>query len=638
MQQLTRPPPAGYHDPTSVAEPSRIYTTHLDLNLSVDFENEVLSGFVTLTLSTIDPTVTHILLDARDLNVSKVECSYSKNSLSFTILKDYWPTGDKLAVELPPITFDVRKITIFYSAKGRGHPAGGAIDWDQGRDGKYPFMFTQAQAIHARSFIPCQDTPSVKCTYNATITVLPPYQNLTALMSAVYDGKYGSKHIFTQRTAIPSYLIAMAVGELEGRKISDRCTVWAQPAVVEKAKWEFEQVELFLKSAEKLAGKYVWGVYDLLVLPSSFPYGGMENACLTFLTPSLLSGDRTLVNVVAHEIAHSWAGNLVTSRDFRHFWLNEGFTVKLERRILRDVYGKEREGLDAHGGLEDLNKYIAKMGEDHPYTCLVTSLKEGGDPDDNFSIVPYEKGFCLLSYLEYLIDGDKESCGGYNFDDFMWEFFKRFAHQTITTEDFLTMFAAKFPEISKMVDWDTWLYSPGYCPEIAPIDRTLVTAASDLAEDWKIQMRKAKFEESPAEYLFDHFAKQSEAVREWDAKQKQLFLAEVVKRIPREEAGKSWTEEMCGVFEKLYRVDSETNSEIKMQWCLIGIRAYRKKSVKMTAEFLRNIGRMKFVRPLYAELTSTYPGKKYATDLFLKLRDTYHDICAKMVARDLGIE
>ncbi len=635
---LTRPPSAGYRDPTSVSEPSRIYTTHLDLNLSVDFENQVLFGSVTITLSTIDPTITHVNLDARALKIKKVECFYSKQSLPFSVTKDFWPTGDKLTIELPPRSCDARKIKIFYSAKGCGHPAGGAVDWDPAREDRPPFMFTQAQAIHARSFIPCQDTPSVKCTYNASIEVLEPHQNLTALMSAVYEGKYGSKHMFSQKTAIPSYLIAIAVGELDGRKISDRCTVWAAPHIVEQAKWEFEEVEKFLSSAEKIAGSYVWRVYDLLVLPSSFPYGGMENACLTFLTPSLLSGDRTLVNVVAHEIAHSWAGNLVTSRDFRHFWLNEGFTVKLERRILRDVYGKEREGLDAHGGLEDLNKYIAKMGEDHPYTCLVTTLKEGGDPDDNFSIVPYEKGFCLLSYLEHIIDKENNRPEDYNFDNFMWEFFKRFAHQTVTTEDFLSMFSAKFPEISKMVDWNSWLYAPGYCPETAPIDRTLVSAASNLAENWKDQVAKAEYEENPEEFLFDYFYSESTSVRKWDAKQKQLFLAEMVKRIPREDGKVYWNEKTCNTFQKLYAFDEETNSEIKMQWCLIGLRAHRMKSVELTSEFLRSTGRMKFVRPLYMELAHAFPGKQYAIDLFKKYRVSYHDICAKMVARDLGIE
>lgn len=635
---LTRPPPAGYKDPSSAAEPSRIITTHIDLDLSIDLQKEVLAGSAILHLSLIDPSLTHLVLDGRDLTISEILCAESHEKLSFNIQKDHSKIGDKITIELPTRQSSKAKVRVNYSSKGCGHPAGGAVDWTPAKNGRPPFMFTQGQAVHARSFIPCQDTPSIKCTYEASIDILPPHQNLVALMSAVFTGKSNGKFMFSQKVAIPSYLIAIAVGNLEDRKISDRCTVWAEPHVVSKAKWEFEEVEKYLQVAEKIAGEYSWGVYDLLVLPSSFPYGGMENPCLTFLTPSLLAGDRTLVNVVAHEIAHSWAGNLVTSRDFRHFWLNEGFTVKLERRILRELFGREREGLDSHGGLQGLNNYISRMGSDHPYTRLVTDLKEGDDPDDSFSTVPYEKGYFFLSYLEYKVEQDSDCSSTYTFDNFMWEFWQRFAHQTVVTSDFVTMFTAKFPTVAQEVDWNTWLYSPGFCPELAPIDKTLVTEAVQLADKWKGELLNAQREENPNEYIFDIFNHEACKIKKWDSKQKQLFYAEMVKRVPREEAGKWWNVSSADTFERLYEVDKERNSELKMQWCLLGLRAHRDNNVAATTEFLKSIGRMKFVRPLFVELAQTYPGKEYAKALFLEIRDDYHDICAKMVAKDLGIE
>lgn len=264
-------------------------TTHIDLDLGVDFEIETLGGTATLSLAVLDETATHVDLDARGLLVRKVVCADSDAGLPFTLEKDVTPIGDRLRISLPAAGGTTPRVKIYYASHGGGMPAGGAVDWTQGRDGGEPFLFTQAQAIHARSFIPCQDTPSVKCTYQAVVRVQPPHEHLTVLMSAVALGRTDDGFQFIQNVPIPSYLIAMAVGDLKGERVSSRCKVWAQPHVVEKARWEFEEVETFLKSAEKIAGDYVWGVYDLLVLPSSFPYGGMENACLTFLTPSLLS-------------------------------------------------------------------------------------------------------------------------------------------------------------------------------------------------------------------------------------------------------------------------------------------------------------------------------------------------------------
>ncbi len=282
----------GFRDPSSLSDPSAVYATHLSLDIGVDFEIETLGGTATWTLSILDESVTYVDLDARGLIVRKVVDADTDATLPFEYEPNVNAIGDRLRITLSRGAGErgSARVTIYYASRGSGSPAGGACDWTDARDGRKPFLFTQAQAIHARSFLPCQDTPSVKFTYQAVVKVMTPHEDLQVLMAAVSLGRDDDgSYTFVQNVPIPSYLVAMAVGDLKGEKVSDRCTVWAEPDVVEKAKWEFEEVEQFLRTAEKLAGKYVWGVYDLLVLPASFPYGGMENPCLTFLTPSLLS-------------------------------------------------------------------------------------------------------------------------------------------------------------------------------------------------------------------------------------------------------------------------------------------------------------------------------------------------------------
>lgn len=261
---------------------------------------------------------------------------------------------------------------------------------------KAPYLFTQCQAIHARSLVPCQDTPSVKLTYSAQITVPG---SLRALMSAIQIGENlggeNNTYSFEQKIAIPSYLIALAVGNLKGIQVGPRSTVWSEPEVVEAAAWEFQGTEEFIKVGESLLTPYVWGVYDLLLLPASFPYGGMENPCiyfkftlgLTFVTPTLLAGDRSLVDVVAHEISHSWMGNLVTTRNWEHFWLNEGFTVFVERKIAGRLHGREMLEFDAIIGLKALKESVKHFEEiKRPeFSVLCPKLKDQ-DPDDAYHI------------------------------------------------------------------------------------------------------------------------------------------------------------------------------------------------------------------------------------------------------------
>lgn len=346
-----------------------------------------------------------------------------------------------------------------------------------------PFLFTQCQAIHARTLIPCQDSPSVKFCYEATVTVPP---GLTALMSALsVPNDSPDTFSFKQPVPVPAYLLALAVGDLQGVRIGPRSTVWAEPAIVQSAAEEFVDTESFLATAESIAGPYVWGVYDLLVLPSSFPYGGMENPCLTFLSPSLIAKDRSLVDVVAHEIAHSWTGNLVTNATWEAFWLNEGFTMFLERKITGRLRGEPYRHFDALLGLTDLRKDVFDMfGPESPATALCPDLSNA-DPDEVYSRVPYEKGHTFLFYLESLI-------GEGPFGDYLRAHLNEFAYKSVAVEewkDYLMQYFARSQEIREKlqsVDWQKWLYGAGMPPVVPDYDQSLCLACKQLASLYSV--------------------------------------------------------------------------------------------------------------------------------------------------------
>ena len=372
-------------------------------------------------------------------------------------------------------------------------PGCSAIQWlsaYQTAGKKHPYMFTQCQAIHCRSMVPCQDAPAVKITYDASITVPAP---LVALMSASAEniGSFDSTGVsisfysFKQDVPLPAYLIALAVGDLECRDIGPRTRVWSEPSMVELGAYEFADTETFLKAAEDVCGPYVWGRYDLLLLPPSFPYGGMENPCLTFVTPTLLAGDRSLVSVVAHEIAHSWMGNLVTMATWEDFWMNEGFTVFVERRIISAVYGEARAGLKAAIGWRHLVDAVERFGADHDFTKLHIPM-EDVDPDDSFSSVPYEKGFAFLCYLESLV-------GRHAFSEFIKAHVKRYQYGTVSSDEWKTFFLEYFfarcsddaqRALLLSIDWDTWFHGAGLPPVKPSVDTSLLAKATSEADVW----------------------------------------------------------------------------------------------------------------------------------------------------------
>src|SRR5262249_21405383 len=311
---------------------------------------------------------------------------------------------------------------------------------------QHPYLFTQSQAIHARSWIPLQDSPRVRVTFNARVDVPAP---LRAVMGAVEcDGVFRMDH------PIPSYLISLAAGNIARREIGPRSAVYAEPALLDAAAHEFADTESMIQAVESLYGPYRWGRYDLLVLPPSFPFGGMENPCLTFATPTILAGDRSLVSLVAHELAHSWSGNLVTNATWSDFWLNEGFTVYVERRILEKVYGARRAEMEAVLGRAELGREFVQLAESDRLLHIDLA---GRDPDDGCTLVPYEKGALLLRTIERAVGRER-------FDHFLRAYFDRFAFQSITTAQFEEYLRAALPNPVALADW---IYRPGVPPGAA---------------------------------------------------------------------------------------------------------------------------------------------------------------------------
>lgn len=502
------------------------------------------------------------------------------------------------------------------------------LDPSQTAGGKHPYLFTQCQAIHARSFIPCQDTPAAKITYSAAVTVPSA---LTTLMSAIpqdsskpSSGPSGTHTFhFKQDVPIPSYLLALAVGELESRQIGPKSKVWSEPSMVEAGAYEFADTAKFLAAAEEVAGEYVWGVYDLLLLPPSFPYGGMENPCLTFVTPTLLAGDRSLVNVVAHEIAHSWTGNLVTNATWEHFWLNEGFTVFLERKIIGRLHGQQALQFHAANGYLSLVDTIHQIGDTHNFTALVPDLSGGVDPDDSFSKVPYEKGFYFLYYLQGLVGGSKP------FEAFLKTYLQHFKFKTLTTTDFQEFFCDYFKDTTaiQQIDWQTWLYSPGLPPVQNDYDPTLGQAADALALKWHTSDLLGIGSKGPAGAC-------PSDIQGWSSEMLVAFLDKLASYRARQAMNKQTTRHMA----KLYSLDESKNAEIRGSWYKLAVNAEDDAVLPLTVQFLKEQGRMKFLRPLYRALYKSKMGKDVAVQTFQESRQSYHPIAAKMVAADLNVD
>mmetsp|Transcript_28513 Transcript_28513/g.43760 ORF Transcript_28513/g.43760 Transcript_28513/m.43760 type:complete len:663 (-) Transcript_28513:60-2048(-) len=610
----TAPPVDG----SSLSNPQEILVTHLNWIAHVDFENSTLTAKATYDIHRFDPNASTLCLDTTQLIIESahIPVQGEQKATTYKLEKPHPHLGQRLVID---VGTDTEKVTISYKTTLKSS----ALQWlppSQTAGKKYPYLFTQCQAIHARSLVPCQDQPGVKMTYSAKVTV-PSWA--TCVMSALHqndimvsvDNNTQQKVCaWDQPVPIPSYLLAMAVGELESIKLSDRVCIWSEPSVVKAAAYEFEETEEFLKTAELIARcPYPWGRYDLLCLPPSFPYGGMENPCLTFVTPTLLAGDRSLADVVAHEISHSWTGNLVTNATWEHFWLNEGWTVWLQRKIMvRMVNDEKFLDFDAIGGWKALEESVNLMPKE--YSKLVPNLGDQ-DPDDAFSSVPYEKGFNLLLALERQV-------GTPQFEEFFQDYIAEFSYTTVTSQQFQTFFMSKFP--NAVVDWDTWFHASGMPPETPNFDRTLSEASENLASAWVAVDHGGSDGEQPPIPNVD--------LKDWSSNQIVCFL-DALQSLTQDQPLKLTT---LSAMKEQYGMASSQNSEILFRFCMLSIAANDESILPVALRFTTTQGRMKYVRPLYRALYHSAMGRKVAVETFLKYKDMYHPICSKMVATDLS--
>ena len=597
-------PSTPVKDVHSYSNPAEIRVRHVDLDWDVLFDKKVLRGTAALTLERpAGGRATNLVLDTRDLTIEKVETSPDGivwTPTSFSLAPADKILGSALTVSVPEAATRVRLAYVT-------GPAASGLQWlepAQTAGKKDPFLFTQSQAIHARSWIPLQDSPQVRVTYKARVRTP---KNLVAVMSADNDPKAprDGEYSFEMPQSIPSYLIALAVGDVTFGPISPRAGAWAEPSVVDRSAREFSDLESMLRAAEELFGKYRWDRYDVLVLPPSFPFGGMENPRLTFATPTILAGDKSLVALIAHELAHSWAGNLVTNATWRDFWLNEGFTVYLERRIVERVYGVRRAEMEAVLGLQDLEKEMAALPEKDRVLHIDLT---GRDPDDGFTDVAYEKGALFLRHLE-------ETFGRQRFDRFLRGYFDHFAFQSITTEDFLRYLRANLldesPDLAGKVPIDEWIEKPGL-PASAPRPASEALARVQAAA---VEWRDGKIgaPELPA--------------REWTTQEWLHFLRALPAAVPKEKLGE---------LDSVYRLTEAGNSEIANQWLLLAIASGYEPAYPRLERFLTSMGRRKFLKPLYEELVKTPAGKARALEIYRKARPTYHPIAVTTVDKIVG--
>jgi leukotriene-A4 hydrolase len=589
-------------DAHSHGNPSEILVNHLDLDLTPDFARKELRGSAVLTVERQPgcPADAPLMLDARGLRIESITGDDGE-ALQYEPGGDDPVLGRGLRIRLPE---GASKVRITY----RTAPSATALQWlepAQTAGGKRPFLFTQSQAIHARTWIPCQDSPGVRVTYSAKVHVP---EGLTAVMSADAKGHEGNRFRFDMPQPIPPYLIALAVGELEFRELGKRTGVWAEPPVVAKAAHEFADTEKMLEAAERRFGPYRWGRYDLLVLPPSFPFGGMENAKLTFLTPTVLAGDRSLVSLIAHELAHSWSGNLVTCATWRDFWLNEGFTTYLERRIVEDLYGADRAEIEAVLGLRDLR---AELGRLKPRDQVLHVELAGRDPDEAMNPVAYEKGALFLTHLEQV-------AGRERFDAFLKDYFDRHAFQSITTADFEAdvrehLFRAEGANRRALsADLRAWLHNPGI-----PANAPQPTSA-----------RLEKVAERSARWLAGAIDADDLQAGDWSSQEWIFFLNALPDGIPADSLAE---------LDAAYHLTEKANSEVLLPWLRRSIRSGYDAPNERLESFLTSMGRRKYLLPLYEELARTPAGRERAKAIYRKARPLYHPIAAESVDRVLEV-
>ena len=581
-----------YH---SFANTNDYRVKHLDLDLTADFDSKVLKGTAILDIQKLAKKNPALILDTRELDIKAVRAGIGKDlkPVKFSLGKKDPHIGTPLKIDLPK---GANKVAIDYQTS----PGASGVQWlepQQTAGKKHPFLFTQAQAIHARSFIPLQDSPQVRMTYKATIRTP---EDLRAVMSANNDPEAEMDGVFEfeMPQAIPSYLIAIGIGNLEFKPMGERTGVYAEPELLEAAAKEFEDTESMLEATEENFGPYRWDRYDLLILPPSFPFGGMENPRLSFITPTVIAGDKSLVALIAHELAHSWSGNLVTNASWRDLWLNEGFTTYLTNRIMQLVYGDDRYNMEMALGYDDLQ---ADLDDREDKDEIMAIDLRGRDPDEVFSNIPYEKGSLFLYELE-------QKVGRENFDKFLMDYFNHFAFQSITTEDFVAYLQKtllkQYPDKLDEARINQWIFEPGV-PEGAPHPQSdAFTKLDPVREQWlKGEIKASEID-----------------TKGWTFHQWKYFLDGMPEKL---------SEEQLKELDQAFNLTQSKNNEIAFSWLMIAVRNEYKPADARLEDFLVSIGRNKFLRPLYRNLMEN-GQEETAKRIFEKAKSGYHPLTVKV--------
>ncbi|XP_002523930.2 leucine aminopeptidase [Ricinus communis] len=607
-------------DPHSYTDSTHPLTTHISLSLYFDFSASTIHGTALFSLST--PHTGHISFDTRSLTIHKIADPVTRALIPFSLSPEIDPIkGCHLTLSLQ----NQSSFLILYSTS----PSSSALQWlspPQTFGKAQPFVYTQCQSIHARSVFPCQDTPAARICYSARLNI--PRQ-LAAVMSArhchrrapvsgdvensidegtdfdlksIWCGEGRVIEEFVMEQPIPPYLFAFAVGELGFREVGPRTRIYSENVgdVLDAVAREFSGTEEMIRQGEKLFGEYEWERFDLLVLPPSFPYGGMENPRMVFLTPTVIKGDSSGAQVVAHELAHSWTGNLITNTNNNHFWLNEGFTTYAERRIVEVVQGEDKAVLNIGIGWRGLNEEVERFKDNMEFTKLKTN-QENADPDDMYSQVPYEKGFQFLWRIERQI-------GRPAFDEFLKKYIATFKFKSIDTDMFLDFLKANVPGIEKDIDLQLWTEGTGIPPDAYEPVSNVYTKIISLAHEFKLGTMPGEVE-----------------VADWQGQEWELYL---------ENLPKSVEASQIIALDARYRLSESKDYEVKVAFLELAILSGCKDYFSAVEKTLKEVGRMKYLRPLYTALvqgTGKEEEKILAKRVFADARDCYHPIAQGVV-------
>lgn len=596
----------------SHANIEEINTVHLHLDLDVDFEKKTLKGIARHQMS--NQGTNKAIFDIKGLKINKVtsgDADHEKET-QFTIGKvnQNEILGRPLIVDIDTNT---SWVNIYYETTKDSE----ALDWLDSSltsSKEKPFLYTQGQAILTRTWIPVQDAPSNRITYSADLRVPA---DLMAVMSASNPKEKNSegRYHFDMKQPIPCYLIALAVGDLVYGDLGNNTGVYCEPQLLKESLYEFEDLPNMMDAAEKLYGKYAWEQYDLLILPYSFPFGGMENPRLTFANPTLLTGDRSLVSVIAHELAHSWSGNLVTNKTWNDFWLNEGFTVYFENRIMEEIIGKE--GADNLALVEffELQEELERIDTSaHPEDAHLFLDLEGRDPDAGMTDVAYVKGAFFLKTLEAAVGREK-------MDVFLNDYFDHFKFTSVTTEKFVHYLEQELlKKYTIDFNYEEWIYQPGIPDNCINLSSKGFEEAKAMASSFSIEKK-----ENLQKWIKKNLTKRSQyTIQEW-----LTFLRHLPADIDRNHLKAL---DQCLAFSKW------TNAEIQFEWFLKSISSDYVEAYPYLRSFLEKVGRRKFIHPLYQALYKNKETQEKALEWFNEFQKNYHAVSRNSIAEALKLK